>query len=56
MKKLGKLADRVLARLVPKDDALAATCWWEYGSPRCQGFDAWCCDNNGGKIECACTG
>ncbi|MEV0649324.1 hypothetical protein AB0I28_29120 [Phytomonospora sp. NPDC050363] len=29
MKKLAKLADRVLGRLVPKTDASATVCWME---------------------------
>jgi len=55
MKKLGTIADRVLARLVPKQDAAAKSCWWDK-CPSDPNFDAWCCDNNGGVVECACTG
>ncbi|MEV0649323.1 hypothetical protein AB0I28_29115 [Phytomonospora sp. NPDC050363] len=49
MKKLATITDRVLARLVPKQEAKAAGCYWEYNSPLCQGFDAYIC---GPKVYC----
>ncbi|MEU0489771.1 hypothetical protein ACOQFV_04180 [Nocardiopsis changdeensis] len=52
--KIGRLGDRLLARVVPRTAAGAASCWYEYAPISSPCIRRTCC-NIGGHVGVQCT-